>query len=92
MSRVNVSSDLKRENDVMAMHYVLQGLFVLIGLVSFLAACLDWDWFFESRNISMLVRNGSRIKARLFYGAVGLLLMATGCFFFYQVYSLANVS
>lgn len=72
------------------MHYVLQGLFFLIGTVSFLAACLNWDWFFQSHNISMLVRNGSRNRARLFYGLIGLLLMATGVFFFIEVYSLSQ--
>ena len=72
----------------MVMHYVLQGLFFLIGAVSFLAACLNWDWFFQSRNLSMLVKSGSRNRARLFYGLIGLLLMVTGVFFFIEVYSL----
>ena len=70
------------------MHYVLQGLFFLIGAVSFLASCLNSDWFFQSRNLSMLVKSGSRNRARLFYGLIGLLLMATGVFFFIEVYSL----
>lgn len=62
-------------------HYIIQGIFALTGLVSLLAALLDWDWFFTARNTQFIVQNVGRRQARLFYGVLGVLLMATAVFF-----------
>jgi uncharacterized membrane protein len=67
------------------MHFVLQGLFVGVGLLSLLAALFNWDWFFQSQNTRFVVTNVGRTRARLFYAALGLLLIATGIYFFLTV-------
>ena len=54
---------------------------VIAGIVSLLAALLDWDWFFTARNTQFVVRNVGRRQARLFYGILGLILIATAVFF-----------
>lgn len=66
----------------MSAHYVIQGLFVLAGLVSILAAALNWDWFFNARNAQLIVRNVGRSRARLFYGALGVILIIMAVYFF----------
>ncbi len=62
-------------------HYIIQGIFALTGLVSLLAALLDWDWFFTARNTQFVVQNVGRRQARMFYGVLGILLIATAVFF-----------
>ncbi|WP_288315110.1 immunity 17 family protein [uncultured Mediterranea sp.] len=65
----------------MASQYLIQGIFAAAGIVSLLAALLDWDWFFTARNTQFVVRNVGRRQARLFYGVLGLILIATAVFF-----------
>lgn len=72
------------------MHYILQGLFVAVGLLSLLAALFNWDWFFQSQNTRFVVSNVGRPRARLFYAALGLLLIATGAYFCYQTWLLTH--
>ena len=62
-------------------HYIIQGIFALTGLVSLLAALQDWNWFFTARNTQFIVQNVGRRQARLFYGVLGVLLIATAVFF-----------
>ena len=64
--------------------YIIQGIFALTGLVSLLAALLDWDWFFTARNTQFIVQNVGRRQARLFYGVLGVLLIATAVFFVFE--------
>ena len=66
----------------MAFHYTLQAVFVIVGLLSVLAAIFNWDWFFDARNTRFIVAGAGRTRARLFYAALGALMMATGIFFF----------
>ena len=66
----------------MAFHYTLQAVFVIVGLLSVLAAVFNWDWFFNARNTQFIVANAGRGRARLFYAALGALMVATGVFFF----------
>lgn len=66
----------------MATHYIIQALFVIIGLLAMLAALFNWDWFFNARNSQFIVGNVGRSRARLFYALLGCLMMATGIFFF----------
>jgi hypothetical protein len=68
----------------MKAQYFVQGLFVLAGVVSFLAAILNWNWFFTSHNASMIVRTLGRGKARLIYGILGIILIGCAIFFFFQ--------
>ncbi len=68
----------------MGFHYIIQGLFVLLGLISLLATLWNADWFFTARNTQFVVGNVGRNRARLFYGVLGLLLIGMGIFFFCQ--------
>lgn len=69
----------------MEIHYVIQSLFVLVGLLALLAALFNWDWFFTAQNTRFIVANAGRKRARLFYAAIGVLMIATGVFFFLSV-------
>jgi len=68
----------------MSPQYFVQGFFALAGIVSILAAVLNWDWFFNTQNVQFIVKNVGRKRARLFYGILGLILVATAIFFFFQ--------
>lgn len=72
----------------MQFHYVIQALFVLVGLLAVLASIFNWDWFFTAQNSQFIVKNVGRRQARMFYAALGLLMMATGMFFFLSVQGL----
>ncbi|WP_298072991.1 immunity 17 family protein [uncultured Bacteroides sp.] len=61
--------------------YLIQGIFAVAGIISLLAALLDWNWFFTAHNTQFIVRNVGRRQARLFYGVLGLILIATAVFF-----------
>ena len=50
-----------------------------------LAALFNWDWFFTAQNTRFIVANAGRRRARLFYAAIGMLMIATGVFFFLSV-------
>ena len=69
----------------MAVHYIIQALFVLVGLLALLAALFNWDWFFTAQNTQFVVANVGRKQARLFYAVIGVLMIATGVFFFLSV-------
>lgn len=66
----------------MASQYLIQGIFAAAGIVSLLAALLDWEWFFTARNAQFVVRNVGRRQARWFYGVLGIILMGMSAFFF----------
>ena len=61
------------------------GLFVLVGLLSVLAAICNWNWFFTAQNTQFIVRNVGRKQARWFYALIGILMMGTGIFFFLSI-------
>lgn len=65
----------------MLLHYLLQGLFVLVGLVALLAAVFNWDWLFTARNSRFVVSSVGRRKARLLYAVLGVFMVGTGLFF-----------
>ena len=69
----------------MVTHYIIQGIFVLVGLLALLAALFNWDWFFTAHNTQFIVSNAGRNRASLFYAAIGLLMIATGVFFFLSI-------
>lgn len=62
--------------------YIVQGIFALAGLVSLLAALLNWEWFFATRNARSIVRNTGRTRARFFYGILGIVLIGMAVFFY----------
>ena len=69
----------------MRMHYLIQGIFVGVGVLILLASFFNWDWFFRSQNTQFVVRNVGRRRARLFYAALGILMIATAVYFFLEV-------
>ena len=62
--------------------YIVQGIFVAAGIISLLAAILDWNWFFTAQNTQFVVRNVGRRQARWFYGVLGAILIGMSIFFF----------
>ena len=69
----------------MGMHYLIQGIFVVVGLLAIFASILNWDWFFQSQNTRFIVSNVGRNQARLFYALLGVLMIATAIYFFIEV-------
>ena len=69
----------------MGMHYLIQGIFALVGLLAIGASLFNWDWFFQSQNTRLIVNNVGRKRARLFYALLGLLMVATSVYFFLEV-------
>lgn len=68
----------------MAGQYIIQGIFALAGVISVLAAVLDWEWFFTAQNTQFVVRNVGRHRARWIYGVLGVVLIGMAFFFFFN--------
>ncbi len=68
----------------MGPQYFVQSLFALSGILALLASLLDWNWFFTAQNTRFIVQRFGRTKARIFYGTVGVILIAMAIFFFFQ--------
>ena len=62
--------------------YIVQGIFVVAGIISLLAAVFDWEWFFTSRNTQFTKKKIKKKHARLFYGVLGIILIGMSVFFF----------
>ena len=69
----------------MGMHYLIQGIFAIVGLLAIGASLFNWNLFFQSQNTRFIVQNVGRKRARLFYAALGLLMIATAVYFFLEV-------
>ena len=69
----------------MGMHYLIQGIFAIVGLLAILASLFNWDWFFKAQNTQAIVRNVGRNRARLFYATLGLLMIGTAVYFYMEV-------
>ena len=67
------------------MHYLIQGIFVIVGLLAIGAAIFDWDWFFQAQNTQLIVKNVGRKRARLFYAVLGILMIAAAVYFFLEI-------
>lgn len=64
--------------------YIVQAIFALAGITSLLAAILNWNWFFTTRNAQTIIRNVGRPRARLFYGVLGVIILSMAAFFFIE--------
>ena len=53
-------------------------LFLAAGGFSIVGAVQDWDWFLQSRKARLFVNLMGRKGARIFYGILGLALVALG--------------
>lgn len=69
----------------MIAHYIIQSVFVLVGILSILASVFNWKWFFTAHNSQFIVRNLGRNKARIFYALLGIGMIAAGVYFFLSV-------
>lgn len=69
----------------MIAHYIIQSVFVLVGVLSILASVFNWEWFFTAHNSQFIVRNLGRNKARIFYALLGIGMIAAGVYFFLSV-------
>ena len=69
----------------MEAHYFIITLFALAGVVSVMAAVLDWEWFFTAQNTRFIVRSLGRRRARWCYGLLGVVLVVLAVFFFRQI-------
>ena len=69
----------------MMMHYLIQRIFALVGLIAILASLFNWSWFFQSQNTQFIVKNVGRKQARIFYALLGALMIATAIYFFLEV-------
>jgi small neutral amino acid transporter SnatA (MarC family) len=67
--------------------YLVLAIFVLSGAVALAAAIFDFDWYFQSQRASTFVNWFGRAGARLFYGLLGLALIAAGIMFYLYGYN-----
>ena len=66
----------------MIAHYIIQSVFVLVGILSLMASVFNWEWFFTAQNSQFIVRTLGRNKSRIFYAILGLAMIAAGIYFF----------
>ena len=69
----------------MFFHHLIQTIFLMAGVTSLLAAVLNWEWFFNTKNAEPIVRSLGREKTRGLYGAIGIMLIAAAIGFYYQI-------
>ena len=69
----------------MFFHHLIQTIFLLAGVTSLLAAVLNWEWFFNTKNAEPIVRSLGRKKTRWLYGAIGIMLIAAAIGFYYRI-------
>ena len=69
----------------MIAHYIIQAIFLLVGLTALLASLFDWEWFFTTENVRFLVKKFKREGARWIYGIIGVLFIAAAIYFFFQI-------
>lgn len=62
--------------------YLVLALFIIAGLFSVVSSVCNFDWYFNSRKASSIVRLFGRNGARLFYGLLGVALIVAGVLFF----------
>lgn len=72
--------------------YVVQGIFLVAGIIALLAALLNWEWFFNARNTLFIVNALGRRRTRWFYGIIGILLIGMSLLFWYQTSILFSAS
>lgn len=51
--------------------YIVQGIFAVAGIISLLAAILDWEWFFTARNTQFAVKSVGRKRAQVILWCTG---------------------
>ena len=69
----------------MILHNLVQGIFLLTGVIALFASLFNQDWFFTADNCRFAVKKFGRNGARWIYGTIGLLLIAAAIYFYFQV-------
>ena len=62
--------------------YFMTFIFAIAGIIAFLAATFNWGWFFTAQNAQYVVKLYGRQKARIIYGALGLVLILMAVYFY----------
>lgn len=62
--------------------YFMTFIFAIAGIIAFLAAIFNWGWFFTAQNAQYVVKLYGRQKARIIYGALGLILISMSVYFY----------
>ena len=62
--------------------YLMTFIFAIAGIIAFLASIFNWNWFFTAQNAQYVVKLYGRQKARLIYGALGLVLDGMAVYFY----------
>ena len=57
---------------------ILNGLFLFFGVLIFVAAVFNWQYFFNQRKASMLVKAVGIAGARIIYAILGLFFALVG--------------
>ena len=58
--------------------YFILVIFIALGLFSLTAAILNIDWYFKTSGAATFIKLFNRQGARIFYGLLGLALIACG--------------
>ncbi len=58
--------------------YFILAIFIALGLFSLTAAILNTDWYFKTSGAATFIKLFGRQGARIFYGLLGLALIACG--------------
>ena len=58
--------------------YFILVIFIALGLFSLTAAILNIDWYFKTSGAATFIKLFGRQGARIFYGLLGLALIACG--------------
>lgn len=58
--------------------YFILVIFIALGLFSLIAAILNIDWYFKTSGAATFIKLFGRQGARIFYGLLGLALIACG--------------
>ena len=62
--------------------YFMTFIFAIAGIIAFLASTFNWGWFFTAQNAQYVVKLYGRQKARIIYGALGLVLILMAVYFY----------
>ncbi|MDE6189990.1 MAG: hypothetical protein K2L31_06990 [Muribaculum sp.] len=65
--------------------YILAVIFIGCGIFSIAAAIAGWEWFFNNMNVRVLTCRMKRSYARCLYFALGVAIIAMGCYMFITV-------
>lgn len=71
----------------MIMHYIIQGIFLFVGIITTWASLFDKDWLFTADNARWVVKHFGRTTARWIYGSIGATFITAAVFFYYKIHA-----